>query len=205
MQEHVKRVRGSDDVCKFVTDVIPLCAHKYFSAKANLDETSQVVQEINHLVATVPASVRPVNPLAHRAALLWLGVAVCSRPPQCVDCLRLLLSRMPAAFTAAVTEAAECATSLDHDVVQQMKGKPAADFSVMQSWTDTGTRPGGGGTSYMFPLCWRHNQDINPGRANALWVPLRRLYPTKRLAFYGEFEVPAPANYTWFSRQQWGG
>ena len=85
------------------------------------------------------------------------------------------------------------------------EGKPAADFAAMQSWTDTGAQQGGGSASYLSPFCWRNIQDIKPGRSNALRVPLQRLYPAKRLAFYGEFEVPAPANYSWFAQQEWGG
>ena len=95
--------------------------------------------------------------------------------------------------------------SMPNGATLMYEGKPAADFAAMQSWTDTGAQRGGGSASYLFPFCWRNIQDIKPGRSNALRVPLRRLYPAKRLAFYGEFEVPAPADYSWFAQQEWGG
>ena len=95
--------------------------------------------------------------------------------------------------------------SMPNGATLMYEGKPAADFAAMQSWTDTGAQRGGGSASYLFPFCWRNIQDIKPGRSNALRVPLRRLYPAKRLAFYGGFEVPAPADYSWFAQQEWGG
>jgi hypothetical protein len=95
--------------------------------------------------------------------------------------------------------------SMPNGATLMYEGKPAADFTAMQSWTDTGAQQGGGSASYLFPFCWRNIQDIKPGRSNALRVPLQWLYPAKRLAFYGEFEVPAPANYSWFAQQEWGG
>ena len=95
--------------------------------------------------------------------------------------------------------------SMPNGATLMYEGKPAADFTAMQSWTDTGAQQGGGSASYLFPFCWRNIQGIKPGRSNALRVPLQWLYPAKRLAFYGEFEVPAPANYSWFAQQEWGG
>lgn len=118
VRRHVDALRETLAVSGVVTEVLPLCAAERFAVDVRVVEESEALREVGQLAGRLPGSVRPVAPEAERTALLWLSVAVCTRLPHCVDCLQMLLTRMPAAFTAAVTEAAECAEPYEEEVVR---------------------------------------------------------------------------------------
>ena len=112
---YVEQIKDTDSVPALLADVLPLCSATDLTFKRS--HTANL-SEIARLAATAPQSVRPVNSIAQREALLWLSVAVCSRLPRCIDCMQCLLTRMPAAFTAHLFEAVECAQQMEQEEVQ---------------------------------------------------------------------------------------